>query len=157
MLEVIIDGANVASINGTGRRDPKRIETAIGQLDPKADCVIAVLPSYWSQRKAYVENPEALQSLIQEDKLQLIDRDDDYYMIKYCVENNAFLLTNDKLRDHRQKEGWTTKHEEWARTHLLDYEIVNGKLLLSKNSEKLLNNAEIENLATGSELVIEIR
>ncbi len=143
MKEIIIDGANVSFITGTKKRSVKRIEIAIGQLDPKADCVKAVLPSYWNQNKERVMRAR-LDKLVREDKMVFVNKDDDFYMINYCVKNDSYLLTNDKLRDHRKKNWWTPKHETWARTHLLDYEIINDTLLLSEKSEQILNRASTD-------------
>lgn len=144
MIEVIIDGANVASINGTSKRLAKRIETALGHLDPIVDCVKAVLPSYWMQKKEKkVIDPDILEKIVREEKIITVNRNDDYFMIKYCVKKNAYLLTNDKLRNHREKKWWTPKYDEWVKTHLLDYEVINDILLLSEKSERILNQASL--------------
>ena len=141
---MIIGGANVAFINGTGKRLVKRIENALGHLDPIVDCVKAVLPSYWLQKKEkMVFDPDILEKIVREEKIILVNGNDDYFMIKYCVKKNAYLLTNDKLRNHRGKEWWTSKHDEWAKTHLLDYEMINDTLLLSEKSERILNQASL--------------
>ena len=145
MTEIIIDGANVASINGTKKRSVRRIEIAIGQLDSKADCVKAVLPSHWNKhKKRILVDPDILDKLVRENKIEFVNKDDDFYMIKNCVMKDSYLLTNDKLRDHRTKDWWTPTHEKWAKIHLLDYEIINETLLLSEKSERTLNRASID-------------
>jgi len=158
MKEIIIDGANVASINGTKKRSVRRIEIAIGQLDSKADCVKAVLPSHWNKYKERIlGDPNILDKLVREKNIIFVNKNDDFFMIKYCVKNDSYLLTNDKLRDHRTKDWWTPKHEKWAKTHLLEYEIINETLLLSEKSEQALNRASIDlhNLPTQIKMEVE--
>jgi len=157
LKRVIIDGANVATVNNPKRRLSSRIEIAIGQLDPYADCVKAVLPSYWVKKSGVkIEDPEILEKLLLEDKISLIHKqDDDYYMIQYCVETNAFLLSNDKLRNHRKEEWWTTTHEEWVETHLLDFEIIDDTVVLSKVARKQLTHTPIEPPTLGVEMIAE--
>ena len=142
MTEIIIDGANVASINGTKKCSARRIEIAIGQLNPKVDCVKAVLPSHWfNQRERIFTDPDTLEKLFRQKMIVLINRNDDYYMVEYCVKNATFLLTNDKLRDHREREWFTPKHKKWAKFYLLEYEVINDTLLLCEKAERALNQA----------------
>lgn len=157
LIEIVIDGANVAFINETKKRSVRRIEIAIGQLDPKADCVIAVLPRFWLQKtEKWIEDPGILKKLVYRGKIKLVCGNDDYWMIKYCVQKNAYLLTNDKLKDHRKKDWWTSEHEEWARKHLLDYEIINDTFLLSEKSEKLIKQSQIDLQNTTDQPEIEV-
>jgi hypothetical protein len=145
MTKIIIDGANVASINGTKKRSVRRIEIAIGQLDSIADCVKAVLPSHWNKHKERIlGDPAVLDKLVRENKIEFVNKDDDFFMINYCVTNNTYFLTNDKLRNHRSKNWWSPKHDEWATTHLLEYELIYETLILSEKSERTLNQASID-------------
>ena len=156
MKEVIIDGANVATVNNPKRRRSSRIESAIGHLDLLADRVRTVLPSYWVWSGIPIEDPEIIERLVQEDKLDFIQKnDDDYYIIKYCVKFNAFLLSNDKLKNYRNKEWWTHRHEEWTKTHLLEFEFINDTLLLSEKATKKLTPTIIEPPSLGLEIIAE--
>ena len=156
MKIVIIDGANIATVNNPKRRRSSRIESAIGHLDLIADCVTAVLPSYWIKPGIKIEDPEILKRLLQDDKIDLIQKkDDDHYMIKYCVTNDAFLLSNDKLRNYRNEEWWTYRHEEWTKTHLLEFEFINDTLILSETARKKLTPTIIEPPSSGLEIIAE--
>ena len=157
MTEIIIDGANVASINGTKKRSVRRIEIAIGQLDSKADCVKAVLPSHWNKHKERIlGDPTILDKLVRENKIEFVNKDEDFFMINYCVVNNTYLLTNDKLRNHRSKKWWTPKHEKWVQIHLLEYELINETLLLSEKSENTLNRASIDLHNLPTQIIMEV-
>lgn len=79
---------------------------------------------------------EILNELIEQDKLQLIDKDkEDIYWIDYAISENALMITQDKFRDEKKNY----QNRDWgdidART-LRDFEFINGKFILPSLKKK---------------------
>ena len=52
---------------------------------------------------------EIVEKLINERQLSLVTNDDDEALITCALDNDAFLLTNDRFKDHKGKDWFSTK------------------------------------------------
>ncbi|MCJ7616237.1 MAG: hypothetical protein MUO43_06835 [Desulfobacterales bacterium] len=119
-----IDGANVA------HKDNKtilasRIEIALNGLKKEGFESHALLPDYQVKK---MEDPEIVEKLVQEGRLTLITNNDDLVVITRAYDNNACILTNDRFRDHKNKDWWSPEIDLWISNRLISFDIIEGDL-----------------------------
>lgn len=117
-----IDGANVA------HKDNKtvyasRIEIALNEMQKLGFEPHALLPSYMEQKMIDFDD---LKKLISEERLSLISNNDDEALITIAYEKDAFILTNDRFKDHKDKDWWSPKIEDWIKSKLITYDFIEG-------------------------------
>ncbi|MCL7413332.1 MAG: hypothetical protein M8353_06910 [ANME-2 cluster archaeon] len=122
--KVYIDGANVA------HKDSKtihasRIEIALNDLTKEGFESHALLPDYQVKK---MEDPEIVKKLVNEGRLTLITNYDDVVLITRAYDNNAWILTNDRFRDHKNKDWWTPEINLLISNRMIPYEIIEGEL-----------------------------
>jgi hypothetical protein len=133
--KVYIDGANIA------HKDNKticasRIKTALNKMQKLGFESHALLPSYMEKK---VIDAEIFKKLIKEEQLSLISNDDDEALISMAYEKNAFILTNDRFKDHKDKDWWSPKIEEWIRSKLIVFEFIEGDFLIPMSERNRLS------------------
>lgn len=96
MLQIVIDGANVATIVRDSI-DIRRIESCILYFERNHfEHVVAFVPNFW-----YPQHKQ-LKQLITDAKVSLTPSHahDDYYILDYAMRHDGFIITNDQFRDH---------------------------------------------------------
>ncbi|MCK4799306.1 MAG: hypothetical protein KAT05_18175 [Spirochaetes bacterium] len=139
--KVYIDGANIA------HEDSKtiicsRIETALNEMEKLGLDPHALLPNYIIKK---IKSPEIVEKLKNERRLSLISNDDDEALITVAYEEDAFILTNDRFKNHKNKEWWSPELDKWMEAKHIPYEFIKGNILISK-SEKYKLDTYLNNL-----------
>ena len=107
---VVIDGCNVAC--GPGGKKPgdaRNILSATEKFLQKGYSVIIFLAQHWYLNRhdpeKSIANKPLLDDLPDDVSLSIVPSrsDDDLFFIKYAMENNAFLLSNDGLKSHEER------------------------------------------------------
>jgi len=152
---IIIDAANILH-NDNGIEIKNDNGERVTQIRPERlrDCILFCEDKGWEitafmkkgtykwARKLTDSNAntmgdiEILNELIEQDKLQLIDKDkEDIYWIDYAISENALMITQDKFRDEKMCSSHVaaTPHqlESWG-----DFEFINGKFILPSLKKK---------------------
>lgn len=133
--KVYIDGANVAY------KDNKticafRIDTALNEMQKLGFEPHALLPSYMEKK---VIDLHVLNKLVSEERLSFISNNDDEALITIAYEKDAFILTNDRFKDHKDKDWWSRKIEDWLRSRLITYEFIEGDLSIPMSMRNRLS------------------
>lgn len=121
--KVYIDGANVAHKDGK-TISVSRIENVIDEFE-KLGLIPHVLLSNYVIKK--IKNPTIVNKLINEGRISPISNDDDEALITFAYKKNAFFLTNDRFKDHKKKEWWSSELSKWIESKRIPYEFIEGK------------------------------
>ena len=140
--KIIIDAQNVGHI------DDKiisglRIEAALDAMEQYDFKSHAILPSYLITGKKNINktiiNQDIIEKLIREKRLSLVSNDDDEAIITNAYDNEAFILTNDRYKDHKCKKWCTQKIKKFLESKLITFDFVEEKFTISLSMRKHLN------------------
>lgn len=152
MIQIFVDGANVAHENHE-TISAARIETAQNDLKKYGYESHALIPKYKINK---MKDQEIVKNLVNEGRLTIIAIDDDEALIDRAIENDAFILTNDRFRDHKKKDWWLPEINDRlipydfinghlsitvSKRHSLDRHLKNGEIMKPKNNNSNLSNA----------------
>ena len=120
----VIDGANVAHIELTGKGDPKVSNlVAVRQtVTEKGFEPIIIVDAALRHR---IDDPDHLESLINKQQVRQAPAgtDADYFVIKIADEENAVIISNDQYNDYLEAHPWVAKRR-------IPLMIVNGNVEL---------------------------
>jgi len=144
--EIVIDGPNVAMdhSNSMWPASAKGIELAINYYLKLGWTVRAIVPRYFlgTKGKRRADNPELLEKLQKAGHVYTIpsqDHDDNYW-IAYALQTGAFVVTNDRMKDHSEKHpGGDEAFFRWRDEKVISYAFVGDTFL--PNPEFKLPNA----------------
>lgn len=154
--QFVVDGANILYddrgivIREDGKRQPQirpeRLLSLINYIEENGGEVICLVKdgTYHSGRKkSSIDNPRfgdwsIVEKLIKSGKIQIVNGNDDIYVILYALEIDAFIISRDKFRDHKKS------HQEldWKKIGQLkieDYTFIKNKFV-SPTTHSILNN-----------------
>ena len=122
--KLYIDGANVAHKDNETIL-ASRIEIALNGLKKYGFESHALLPDYQIKKMG---DSEIVEKLVKEGQLTLITNYDDVVLITRAYDTNAYILTNDRFRDHKNKDWWTPEIDLLISNRMIQYEIIEEEL-----------------------------
>ena len=138
-----IDGANI------GHEDEEnisglRIKEALCMVEKYGFEAHVIFPSYLINRqnenkKKKVKHPEIIDVLKNEGRLSLVSNDDDEAIITIASDNDAFILTNDRYKNHKEKSWWNPKNDKLIKSNLITFDFIEGKISISQSERHRLN------------------
>ena len=154
--QFVVDAANILYddrgivIREDGKRQsqirPERLLSVVNYIEENGAEVICLLGHgtyYNGRKKCSIENPRfgdwgIVEGLIETQKVQVVEGDDDIYVILYALEMGAFIISKDKFRNYKKS------HQEldWKRINKLkieDYTFIKNKFY-SPTTHSILNN-----------------
>lgn len=132
MTLIFLDGSNVAHENHE-TISAARLETAQNDLEKSGYKSHALLAKYKIKN---MKCPEIIEKLVKEERLTIIPNDEDETLIDLAIEKDAFILTNDRFKDHKKKDWWSPEIEE----RLIPYNFVEGYLSIIRSKRHCLDN-----------------
>ena len=106
----VVDGANVAHIEVTGKGDPKVTNLlAVRQvLTGKGYHPIIIVDAALHHR---IDDAEQLEALINKQQVRQAPAgtDADYFVIKIAEEENAVIISNDQYKDYQEQFPWVSE------------------------------------------------
>ena len=133
---VVIDGPNVAcEYSGSRPGDALGILATYRYWKDKGHNVAVFIKKHrlHNERnpKVLLENVEELLKEIPKQSLTTVPAkgDDDSYMIDYCMDKMAIVVTNDQFKDHEEKYEGDEKKQfiKWRKTHRCGYAFALGE------------------------------
>lgn len=124
--KVYIDGANIAHEDSETIL-ASRIEIAFEELKKLGFEPHVLLPNYIEKK---MKDSEIVKKLINERRLSLISNHDDEVLITIANKKDAYILTNDRFKDHKQKDWWSQDIDKWIETKIIPYEFIEGEFIL---------------------------
>ena len=140
--KMIIDTQNV------GHVDDKtiiglRIEAAFDWMEQYDFKAHAILPSYLITGKKNIDktiqNQNIIEKLIREKRLSLVSNDDDEAIITTAYDNDAFILTNDRYKDHKCEKWCTPEIKKFLESKLITFDFIEEKFTIPMSARKRLN------------------
>ena len=61
--------------------------------------------------------------------------DDDWFIIKYALDNDSYIITNDLYRDYKEKY---TQYKRFIESHLIHYNILGNHVSFQEGFEEKL-------------------
>jgi predicted nuclease of predicted toxin-antitoxin system len=106
----VVDGANVAHVETTGKGDPKVANLlAVRQvLTEKGYHPIIIVDAALHHR---IDDAEQLEALINKQQVRQAPAgtDADYFVIKIAEEENAVIISNDQYKDYQEQFPWVSE------------------------------------------------
>lgn len=140
--KVYIDSQNVGHENKE-TISGLRIEAALNAMEKYGYEVHGVLPSYLitgnKQKRKIVKHTEIIKKLIRENRLSLVSNDDDEAIITMAYDNNGFILTNDRYKDHKDKQWCTPEINKLIKSKLITFDFIEEKFTIPLSERKRLN------------------
>ena len=132
MTLIYVDASNIAHENHE-TISAVRIETAQNDLEKCGYESHALLTRYKLKK---MKCPEIIEQLVKEERLTIIPNDEDESLIDLAIENDAFILTNDRFKDHKKEDWWSPEIEE----RLIPYNFIKGHLSIIRSKRYRLDN-----------------
>ena len=57
------------------------------------------------------------------------ERDDDWFIIKYAIDHNSYIITNDRYLDYRKK---SPEFDTFIKSHLIHYSIIGNDIIFDE-------------------------
>ena len=148
--KVYIDAQNVGHenedmINGL------RIKASLDIMEEYGFEAHAVLPGHLitgeKQNRKIVKHKEILKKLVREKRLSLVSNNDDVAIITAAFDNDAFILTNDRYNDHKDKKWCTPEISKWMKSKLITFDFIESKIVIPM-SERIRRNTHLNKSPT---------
>ncbi|MGQ4876206.1 MAG: NYN domain-containing protein [Promethearchaeia archaeon] len=69
------------------------------------------------------------------------ERDDDWFIIEYAIENNSYIITNDRYLEYRQQ---SKIYDSFLKSHSIHYTVIGNDIIFDKNFEEVLKRLNIK-------------
>lgn len=140
--KVCIDAQNVGHENGM--ISGLRIEDAFNAMEKYGFEAHAILPSHLitgenGRKRTIVKHPEIIKKLVSEKRLSLVSNNDDEAIITTAYDNDGFILTNDRYRDHKDKKWCTPRIKKIFEYNLITFDFIEEKFTIPLSERKRLN------------------
>tara|TARA_B100000029_G_scaffold433746_1_gene446750 strand:+ start:832 stop:1776 length:945 start_codon:yes stop_codon:yes gene_type:complete len=101
---VIVDGTNVCRHPELKDPSVRNLELMINELKSQGKEVTVLLAHFYKNKNTW-DDKNKLKKLIKDKEITLVtsELDDDFWFISFAIKQNALLVTNDKLRDWKEK------------------------------------------------------
>jgi len=130
--DVVLDGANIVH-GGSGNHEINglRLISAIFEYKSKGYVVHTVLKeeTFYYMKKQKIKGFKELNKLVNEGEIILFKKNDDHLAIVLAIEHNAWLITQDTFKSHKEPRE-REQHPKWFEDKKLD-ERTRGTLLQS--------------------------
>ncbi|KAH3761254.1 ribonuclease zc3h12d [Pelomyxa schiedti] len=149
--KIVLDGPNVAMKHGNQTHvSVAGLNIAIKYWKARNHDTVAFIPQHYllkaktsaadtngglvpsKKEKPKIDDPELLQKLVNQELVVLTPPQDydDSYTIKWAMDNNACIVTNDRYWDHIDKSGTDKpKVKKWLRNHCISFTFVRDEFL----------------------------
>ena len=134
--EIVIDGPNIAMSHSVNKwpGSARGIEYSIRYYQKLGWKVRAIVPRHFLAKKSHrgVDDPELLEKLQGEGVVFTVpsqDHDDNYW-IAYAFQSGAYVVTNDRMKDHAEKhsEGQDVFFQ-WRQKRVISYAFIDDTFL----------------------------
>ena len=134
--EIVIDGPNIAMAHSVNKwpASARGIEYSIRYYQKLGWKVRAIVPRHFLGKKSRrgVDDPELLEKLQNEGVVFTVpsqDHDDNYW-IAYAFQSGAYVVTNDRMKDHAEKhsEGQDAFFQ-WRQKRVISYAFIDDTFL----------------------------
>lgn len=69
------------------------------------------------------------------------ERDDDWFIIKYAMDHNSYIITNDRYLNYRKK---STDYERFIKSHSIHYSVVGTDIIFDESFKEILKTLGVE-------------
>lgn len=138
----ILDGSNIArhntSLKKANIRDVLKCKKKLETLGVPENCIFIV---FGAALRHYIpeRDKNLYESLLTLDTVNQApaERDDDWFIIKYAIDHNSYIITNDIYREYREK---SSSYEEFIKTHSIRYSIIGNDIIFEEGFKEKIKS-----------------
>ena len=143
----ILDGSNIARDNPNSKkasiRDAIRCRKKLQKLGVPEKNILLMFGS-GIRHHVPERDRELYETLLSEETVNQApaERDDDWFIIKYALDHNSYIITNDRYLEYRNK---SPQYEQFIKSHSIHYSIIGNDIIFDEGFKEKIKTIMMEN------------